>query len=97
MNSRHNAFNPLWFKDPEFKHWIDTVPNNPHRAACILCEKDFVIGDIGYRALKAHANSSRHRLRQQMSSRPSGRRPSNAFSPGSSSSSPALSDRVVKQ
>lgn len=99
MNSRLNTFNPLWLRDPEFKRWVERVPHSPHKAGCLICERDFVIGDIGHRALKAHASSSKHRLRAQMLTKVrQDRRMSDVRPPSSSaSSSPVLVDQVIEK
>ncbi|XP_068246305.1 pterin-4-alpha-carbinolamine dehydratase 2-like [Palaemon carinicauda] len=94
MNSRLNSFNPLWLKDPEFKHWVGRVPNNPHKACCLLCEKDFLIADQGHHSLKAHAATPRHKIRSQMASSIKHERRSSDSFPGSPGSSTSQGDTL---
>ena len=63
MASYTSRFNKEWLTHGEFKDWIQEVPNDALKARCILCEKTVELSNMGSRALKSHAKSSKHKNR----------------------------------
>ena len=48
-------FNITWL-DPEFSPWLKEAKNKEN-AACSMCKKEFLLSNMGIRAIKSHVES----------------------------------------
>ncbi|GBM06008.1 hypothetical protein AVEN_49398-1 [Araneus ventricosus] len=53
-------FQVTWLNSPEFKDWIQQVPDDVRKARCLKCHKTFALSNMGHRALKSHAKGAEH-------------------------------------
>jgi hypothetical protein len=49
-----------WLRKDEFSGWIYSVERDIYSAGCKLCQKEFLLSNMGLRAVKSHAESKRH-------------------------------------
>ena len=66
MASYTSRFNKEWLTHGEFKDWIQEVPNDALKARCSFCDKTVELSNMGSRALKSHAKSSKHKNRYDL-------------------------------
>lgn len=52
-----------WLDNPEFKDWIQQLPNDIKKAKCSICQSTFSLSNMGTRALRSHAKSAQHQKR----------------------------------
>jgi len=48
------VFNKLWLDNTNYKEWILTVDDDPHKAKCSLCMKQIDLARMGESALRVH-------------------------------------------
>ncbi|XP_074643983.1 uncharacterized protein LOC141900835 [Tubulanus polymorphus] len=54
------TFQDSWLHHPEYRSWIEHVPNSIHKFRCRICMKSNELGAGGLGALKSHMKSNLH-------------------------------------
>ncbi|KAH8038180.1 hypothetical protein HPB51_024711 [Rhipicephalus microplus] len=56
------SFNADWANPSvsDCASWIRPVENYPHKAMCTVCQKTFLLSNMGHRAVSSHASSKKH-------------------------------------
>ncbi|XP_074652758.1 uncharacterized protein LOC141907086 [Tubulanus polymorphus] len=54
------TFQDSWLHHPEYRSWIERVPNSIHKFRCRICMKSNELGAGGLGALKSHMKSNLH-------------------------------------
>jgi hypothetical protein len=64
-------FNVNWLRDPSFSSWLLQVKDDCHAARCAICQRNFLLSNMGRKAVVSHQNSQQHaRNLQAMSAQP---------------------------
>ena len=69
MSRFKTYFQASWVNDPEYKDWVQRVPDDENSAQCKLCRKTFTLSTMGTGALKSHMSSKKHLNAVSQSSR----------------------------
>lgn len=52
-------YNHEWSNDPRFKDWVKADPDE-NKFVCRLCDKSYLVGSSGIKALTTHMNTQKH-------------------------------------
>ena len=52
-----------WRTKPEYRDWIESVPNSPHEARCAFCDSKFSVEKMGESAVISHTKGKKHQAK----------------------------------
>ena len=58
--SQQTSFNSAGLHEELFKHWLETVEEDNHKARCIVCGLTFELSNMGKQALISHSKGKKH-------------------------------------
>lgn len=57
---KRTIFQYVWLKDFKFQNWLQSVPEKPDHARCMLCSCNIFLSNMGKQALLSHMKSKKH-------------------------------------